>query len=613
MASFFAELKRRHIYRVAAAYAVVAWVLIQLVNNVAPALRLPEWAPTLVIVLLLVGFPITLLAAWARELAPAEGTIAHAATGKLDGILIAALAVVIGLVSYQQLAPTPGARTARQTSASTPGASPTQAGDVSIAVLPFVNLSADQEQEFFSDGITEEITSALAKVQGLTVLGRTSAFQFKGQNKDLRDIGQALGATHLIEGSVRKAGTRVRITAQLIRADSGAHLWTENYDRELTDVFAIQENIAQAIAASLRVPLGLQQGDTLVGSRTKDGAAYEDYLRAKALLRGRVARSTRRIEQIAEAIRLLEGVLARDPDYAPAWALLGLANAYTITSSQQYLNGSDIEEGRRIANTAFPRAEAAAQRAVQLDPNHADSYLTLGRLQVSRGKLALAEDLYSKGLALDPGNPDGLGLYGNMLAEVGHLKEALATKQKVRALDLLNAGDNSNTATILWLNGQNDAAIALLKAMPPENEERALHLAQMYAAMGRYGESADTLMEIRSGLYPPEIVESAARLLRTAPRAASAPQTLPRFGYLSFAFLHVGAPDRVLELYERNIDVGYSAAIDIAFLWHPSYAPVRKTERFKTYARRAGLVDYWKVRGWPDLCKPVGADDFVCD
>ena len=148
-------------------------------------------------------------------------------------------------------------------------------------MLPFANLSGDASQEFFSDGMTDEITSALAKVANLRVVGRTSAFQFKGQNKDLRAIGQALGATYLIDGSVRKAGNRVRITAQLIKADDGIGLWTDNYDRELTDVFAIQEDIATAIAGALRVPLGLQQGERLVSNRTSDVESYQDYLRGQ--------------------------------------------------------------------------------------------------------------------------------------------------------------------------------------------------------------------------------------------------------------------------------------------------------------------------------------------
>ncbi len=201
---------------------------------------------------------------------------------------------------------------------------------VSIAVLPFLNLSSDKDQEFFSDGITEEITSALAKVPGLTVIGRTSAFQFKGENKDLRAIGQALGAKNLIEGSVRKAGDQVRITAQLIKAEDGTHLWTESYDRELKDIFTVQEDIATAIAAAMRVPLGLAQGERLVPNRTGDLDAYQQYLHARALFRARKA---------DEAISLLQSVVARDPNYAPAWALLSI----TITLPRRF---DGVERGR---------------------------------------------------------------------------------------------------------------------------------------------------------------------------------------------------------------------------------------------------------------------------
>jgi TolB-like protein len=296
-----------------------------------------------VIVLLAVGFPMAIVFAWIHELSPTDGTTARAVTSKLDWALMGALVVVIGLVSYQQLAPTSGGRTGQQAALATTASpnAPARPDGVSLAVLPFVNLSGDAGQEFFSDGMTEEITEALAQVPGLRVLGRTSAFEFKGQNKDLRTIGQALGATHLIEGSVRKAGNRVRITAQLVRADDDSHLWAENYDRDLTDVFAIQEEIAKAIAASLRVPLGLAQGETLVRNRTKDEATYEDYLRARALVRAR------RLEAGTDAIALLEQVVTRDPAYAPAWDLL--AQAYDLTPGY-YLGGrinASVEEVRR--------------------------------------------------------------------------------------------------------------------------------------------------------------------------------------------------------------------------------------------------------------------------
>ena len=204
---------------------------------------------------------------------------------RLDFVLVGALVAVLAVVSYQQLAPATGTRTPQQQANVTP--STAQPGGISVAVLPFVNLSSDKEQEFFSDGMTEEITSALAKVPDLRVVGRTSAFQFKGQNKDLTAIGQALHATHLIEGSVRKDGNEVRITAQLIKADDGTHLWTESYNRELKGVFAIPEEIATAIASALRVPLGPQRGQSLVSSRTSDLDSYQQYLRARALYRAR--------------------------------------------------------------------------------------------------------------------------------------------------------------------------------------------------------------------------------------------------------------------------------------------------------------------------------------
>ena len=261
MGEFFSELKRRHVYRVGAAYAVVAWVLLQLVNNLAPAFKLPDWTVTLVVILLVIGFPIALIFAWTMELkAPAaDGAPVRAAATRMDFVLAGALAVVIGLILYEQLTPSTRARTVQQAGIAAP--SP---GGISVAVLPFTNVSDDAGQEFFSDGMTDEIMTALAKVPALRVVARTSAFQFKGQNRDIQAISQALHARYVIDGSVRKAGNRVRITAQLVQADNGVNVWADSYDRELTDVFATQEDIAKAIAGALRVPLGLQQGETLV-------------------------------------------------------------------------------------------------------------------------------------------------------------------------------------------------------------------------------------------------------------------------------------------------------------------------------------------------------------
>jgi adenylate cyclase len=268
------------------------------------------------------GFPVALLFAWMHQLAPVDGGAARAATGKLDWLLIGAL-VVIGLVSYQQLAPSPGTRTAEPQQASIALGTAMPAG-ISIAVLPFANLSGDAAQEFFSDGMTEEIMTALAKVSAFRVVARESAFQYKGQKTDMHAVGQALGAAYLIEGSVRKAGDQVRITAQLVQAGNGVSVWTSSYDRELKNIFATQSDIAEAIAGALRVPLGVKQGDSLVSNRTSDLVSYQQYLHARAL---------RRSLESEKAIGILETVVARNPNFAPAWALRSSAIRQTTAKS----------------------------------------------------------------------------------------------------------------------------------------------------------------------------------------------------------------------------------------------------------------------------------------
>ena len=607
MANILAALKRHHIYRVAAAYAVVAWVLGQLVGILMPIFDLPQWIARAFLLLLAFGFPVALFFAWASQLAPESGRAARVSPSKLDWFLAGALVVVIALESYQQIAPSLGARTeqaqsARVTAAQAASASAKNA--VSIAVLPFANLSSDAEQEFFSDGITEEITSALAKVQGLIVIGRTSAFEFKGQNKDLRAIGRALGTTHLIEGSVRKAGDRVRITAQLIRADDGSHVWTDSYDRELRDIFAIQEDIAQAIVASLKVPLGLQQGGLLVSNRTIGPDSYQDYLRARTLVR------TRQPMQAIDALSLLEKITAHDPDYAPAWAMLALA--YDVQPQGPAWYSGAAAEIRRTVDGSLPKEEAAALRAIKLDANLADGYTSLGRLQVARGKPLIARESYAKALALDPNNPDALYYSANLLAEVGRLKESLEMMQRLRAVEPFAPIFSLNGAVVMWLNGQNDAAITTMEGLPLV-AARAVDLSEIYAAVGRYREAADQLMKIPDGTFLPGIAQEAERLLRNAPASVASAQSTPRLGRLGFAYLYVGAPVRALEFHEAGVDAGYTIAITTAVLWHPSYAPARKTERFKAFVRKAGLVDYWRAKGWPDLCHPVGTDDFACE
>jgi len=586
VANFFAELKRRNLYRVGALYAVVAWVLLQLTANVAPILDLPPWIARTVLLLLVIGFPVALIFAWVHQLSP-EGGTARAATGKLDWALIGALAVVIVLVSYEQLAPSQATRTAQQqasvevqrvASATLPG--------ISIAVLPFENLSGDAGQEFFSDGMTEEVTAALAKIPDLLVVARTSAFQFKTENRDIQSIGQQLHASHFIEGSVRKEGNRLRITAQLIQATNGVHVWTESYDRELTGVFAIQEDIAKAIAAALRVPLGLAPGEHLVANSMIAPESYEQYLRARTIWRSR-NQAGNVGDRFVGAIAMLEQVVARDPGYAPAWALLG-----------------------RMSNDR-DKSDMATREALRLDPRNA-TYSAMVGIQAAQGNRAVSEDLRKQALAQDPNDPDNLDNFSNQLALAGRLKEALSIREKLRTLEPFVPVYNYITASIMVIGGQSKAAIPILEALPAATARNTV-LAHAYAAEGRYGDAADTLLAINGGARDRASVEEAARLIRNAPTKVKAPESLPAWDQeLSFVYLYVGAPDRVLD-YQERLAAQYPVASQIRYLWSPDYAPVRKTERFKTFVRKMGLLDYWRARGWPDHCHPTTADDFVCE
>jgi len=280
-----------------------------------------------------------------------------------------------------------------------------------------------------------------------------------------------------------------------------------------------------------------------------------------------------------------------------------------------YVGGPDV--GQRI-ETFWPKAQAAARRAIELDSTLSDAYFALARLERLRGKLVQADDLLSKALALDPNNPDALGLYMLHLANVGRLKEALATAQQLRALEPYVPTFNEDAAEIFWENGQNNTAIQIRLSLI-ERPAGPITLSMMYASTGRYLEAADLLENAARNRSDSQATRSqyraAADLLRAAPVKAALPETPPRLDYVSFAYLYVGAPEQVLRHYEDIIQSGLIGVPGgrLGFLWHPAYAPVRKTERFKTLMRRAGLVDYWRAKGWPEFCRPTTGDNFECN
>jgi len=481
---------------------------------------------------------------------------------------------------------------------------PSAANTISFAVLPFSNASGDPAQDVLADGMSEEIVAALAQVPSLLIIGRSSVRRFADQDWDVRAIGDALKVRYVLDGSVRRTGDRVQVTTKLARANDGHVLWVESYDRPIAEIYATQATIVSAITAALGIEIRPnERGDV---SRSVDGSTYEYYLRARALLRGRQAASG--LPQALDLMKLLEEVVDRNPRFAPGWASLASVYDRIPLYSTAALNGS-TDELRLLTQQYAAKAEHAAQRAISLDPNLAEAYLSSAFIDVSRRNMSQAFRHISKALSLDPTNPEVLAGYRNILLEVGRLEEALVAQEKVVALEPFVPRFRSNLATNLWLAGKDDDAIEILRGSREANDVPGqIRLAMIYAAQDRLDEAADTVAGVPFGALPKAAVEQAARLLRgqaTPILAGSASQ----LGMLGFVYLYAGDPSRVVDFYEASLESGY---VGIAPLWHQAYAPVRKTQRFKALVEKARLPEFWRAHGWPSFCRPVGTDDFSC-
>jgi TolB-like protein len=602
VSALWQRLKEHRIAQWSVGYVAVAYGIQHAVTLTSEALDWPHGIERVSMILLALGLPLAMTLGWYHGERVSRG-FSRAEFSILSVLLvIGAFLFYVFVRPSEQIAARPSA-VAQAVPVVAPAAKP---AGISVAVLPFLNLSGDPKEEYFSDGMTEEITSALAKVPNLPVVGRTSAFAFKGKNEDLRMIGQALGATYLIEGSVRKDGNELRITAQLIKADDGRHLWTDSYDRELKSVFAVQEDVARAIAAALQVPLGLNQGETLVSNRTSDTQSYEEYLRALALYRAR---------SIKEVIAVLEPMVKRDPTYAPAWALL--AQAYNL--EPVYVYAPTSPELRRDVVSAFGKSETAARKAVQLDPKYAPGYSALAFLETARGHRAEADRDFGKALGIDPTDPDTLHLSSLLLILEGRSKQALAVRTTLRKLEPFVPIYNVYTALAMQLNGDTTGAIAVLEPLAPDGPvgvQRDSDLSLAYASQGRYALAADTMLKITPDqvFVSVPVAKQAAEIIRQAPGKLSAAVPSPvSESTLSFVYAFVGAPERYLDLPELTVEAGLFAYANFWIEFDPSLSAMRKTEGFKALARKQGLVDYWRATSWPDLCHPTTVDDFACN
>jgi TolB-like protein len=471
---------------------------------------------------------------------------------------------------------------------------------VALAMLPLANASGNPADEAFTDGMSDEIGGVLARIPDLNVTGRASAFRFKAQPQDIRAAAQALKVSHVVEGTFQKAGSRLRLTVRLLRAGDGVQLWMQDYDRPFANIFDVEQEIAKSVATTLKV--SLPENAALVKSRTSDMEGYEAYLRAKPLIRARGQKP------FADAAALLQKAVARDPDFAPASALL----AFDYDLSPLYelsIRSSQVSEAKQFVSSVIPKAESLAKHATERDPTLADAFVALAYANLVQFRPLQAEDLYKKALALDASNTDALHGYSQLLAALGRVKESIAMRMKLQALEPYIVNYVADTAEIIWLDGDAETAVKMLNDFRPG---RTSELAQVQAARANYREAASVLREMNPANYGPGVLEAAAHLLETAPAKTASPQTLPKLGNLGFVYLHLSAPERVMEYYEANYQAGYFQPISTTWFWHPSYAPVRKLERFKAYMRNIGFVDYWRARGWPAPCRAVD-NDFSCD
>jgi TolB-like protein/Tfp pilus assembly protein PilF len=482
MQKFIEEVKRRNVFKVAVVYIIAGWLTMQVVDVMFPALNIPDWFTSAIAALVLIGFPFALIFAWAFEITP-EGikrekdvdrsqSITPHTGKKLNSTIIVILSIALGFMLVDKFV---------LENDTTDDEADIAAVDIkpSIAVLPFVNMSDDRDNEYFSDGLSEELLNLLAKIPALHVAGRTSSFQFKGANEDLRLIGEKLNVANVLEGSVRRSGTKLRITAQLINADTGYHLWSETYDRELTDVFAIQDEIASNVVDALRLKL-LGEELPIASHGTDNIEAYNLYLRAMYLAdRTTKADSLNAMEALKRAVEI-------DPNYARAYALMA--------DTHQLLVSGFVGDGWDDFKAGFEQVHAYADKALELDPNLPEglfakaSVIWAGDLNVE-----LSAEYYVKGLQRDPNNPQGSGWLSFLRLAQGRYAEAIELAERTLTLDPLSVNALRSLGDTYRIGGLSDKAIETYSRaleLQPDTARVNGRLARMALARGDFETAA---------------------------------------------------------------------------------------------------------------------------
>jgi len=604
MTSFWGELKRRNVVRVAIAYTIVGWLLVEVASVLVPTLLLPDWTLRILVLFVILGFPLALIFAWAFELTPAglkkekdvvrSESITHITGRKLDFIIIGVLAVALVFFASTH-------RWGSESANSLDMAKTVAGGEQSIAVLPFVNMSDDPSNEYFSDGISEELLNVLVRVEGLRVASRTSSFVFKDKDVSIRSIAKELNVNHVLEGSVRKAGNTVRVTAQLVDVRTDSHLWSGTYDRELKDIFAIQDEISWQIVQALKIVLSAGEQEAMAPPQkpTENLQAYEHYLR------GRYLWQRRGENNIRHAMDLFEQATKLDPKFARAWSSLAAAHMTLPTYSAAPRNEHNSQ------------AASVAQKALALDDTLAEAYAVLASVARHDRKWAEAEGHFLLATASEPKNATAHLWYSEHLGTVGHNRDALEEALIAYQLDPLHPGTNVNLAARYWglddtrnalkygaaawdLGHRGGLRIQVRAHLRLGESDRAIEFAEQYDDLRDFPVSITTL-------FVKAKMDAAKRPLFLETLAEH--ETVLPFGVSVAGYVGLGRINDAYRVVSTNLDLIRLNALSM--FWRPEVAPFRQDSRFASFVTEMGLLDYWRENGWPDVCQPAG-DSVVC-
>jgi serine/threonine-protein kinase len=573
--SMMVELRRRKVFRVGAAYLVAAWLAIQAVSIGFPAFDVPASALRLFILFALLGFPVVLVAAWMLVLTPQGVKWDPATRGTKRLVGTAAVFAVLALGWYFRGLP---AFRAAEVASTASGMAQLAVDDPSIAVLPFVNMSSDREQDYFSDGLSEELLNMLAQVPQLRVIARTSSFSFKGKDADVATIAHALNVAHVLEGSVRKSGETLRITVQLIRASDSSHLWSQTYDREVADVFKVQDDIARAVVAALRVRL-LPDQRVRNTHRSVNAEAYLQYLL------GNKYNSQGNSDDYKRAVQAYRRAIALDPEYAPAYAALGYAEVFT----------ADDMANIHDAEAADARGLAAAEKAIALAPQLADGYAARGFMRSNfiwdwEGAQADLE----QALALDASDATIQRRYGQLLGSLGRVPEAIAAMRKAIEIDPLSAPAWSNLGYYLMGDGRlPEAQQALQRTLDlnPDSVFAQANLAQTYLMQGHAKEALAGFQRVDKvhGLYGVAIAQHELGNAKESDRALEEIKAGLNFTQAAEVYAWRGEKDEAFAWLERGFVHHDPGLADLKF--DPLLANVRDDPRFAALVRKMGLPE----------------------